>query len=92
MAKFRKKPVVIEAWPASLLIRTAASDWPALPPQVRDAYDRGGWVFAPDHISIPTLEGTMRAGFSDMVICGVQGEMYPCKDNIFRATYELAGA
>lgn len=41
-------------------------------------------------ISIPTLEGVMRARPGDFVIRGVQGEFYPCKPDIFEATYEEA--
>ena len=37
---------------------------------------------------IETLEGTMRADVGDWIITGVEGERYPCKDSIFRATYE----
>lgn len=88
MAQFRKKPVVIEAWPARMLIQLAGEDWYGLPPSVRDAYDEGGWVFASDHIVIPTLEGNHRADLGDMVLRGVKGEFYPCKSDIFAATYE----
>jgi hypothetical protein len=45
--------------------------------------DRGALV-----IEIPTLEGVMRAGCGDWIIKGVQNEFYPCKDAIFRETYE----
>lgn len=41
-------------------------------------------------ISIETLEGTMRADVGDWVICGVKGELYPCKPDIFEQTYEPA--
>jgi len=37
---------------------------------------------------IPTLEGDMRADLGDWIIRGVQGEFYPCKPDIFEATYE----
>ena len=37
---------------------------------------------------IKTLEGTMRANDGDWVIKGVKGEIYPCKDSVFRLTYE----
>lgn len=37
---------------------------------------------------IETLEGRMRANIGDWIITGVAGEHYPCKDKIFRATYE----
>lgn len=53
----------------------------------------GGWIggsFTEPHIVIPTLEGEMRATVGDWIIRGVQGEFYPCRDDIFRATYEPA--
>ena len=37
---------------------------------------------------IHTLEGVMRANFGDWIIRGVKGEFYPCKPEIFEATYE----
>lgn len=37
-----------------------------------------------------TLEGTMRVSLGDWIIRGVQGEFYPCKPDIFEATYEPA--
>lgn len=40
--------------------------------------------------AINTLEGTMTAEPGDWIITGVKGERYPCKDDIFRATYEPA--
>lgn len=39
---------------------------------------------------IPTLEGTMRLNRGDMLITGARGEIYPCKPDIFAATYEPA--
>ena len=41
-----------------------------------------------ERMEIVTLEGTMVGEPGDWLITGVQGEMYPCKDDIFRATYE----
>jgi len=43
------------------------------------------------HIAIRTLEGTMNANPGDWIIQGVQGEFYPCKPDIFEATYEPVG-
>ena len=43
-----------------------------------------------DHLLIETLEGKMRADVGDWIIKGVKGEFYPCKPDIFEATYELA--
>ena len=39
---------------------------------------------------VETLEGTHQGGAGDWLITGVKGEQYPCKDDIFRATYEPA--
>ncbi len=50
--------------------------------------DVRGPVTAPEEVV--TLEGTMRADVGDYIITGVQGEPYPCKPDIFRATYEPA--
>lgn len=79
MPKFRKKPVVIEAWQWD---GVATSDQ-------RPAWLRGVRV---DHneqtMAINTLEGTMIATVGDWIIKGVKGEIYPCKPDIFAATYE----
>jgi len=93
MAKYGKKPVVIEAWPVSELNAAAAANWKALPKAIADAYEKGGWVFGARDgdrrgIFIPTLEGSLFAAPEDMVIRGVKGEFYPCKPDIFAATYE----
>ena len=40
------------------------------------------------YIEIETLEGIMKASFGDYIIKGVKGEFYPCKPDIFQATYE----
>ena len=47
-------------------------------------------VDAPDCLDIKTLEGTMRAMPEDWIIRGIRGEFYPCKPDIFAATYEPA--
>ena len=39
-------------------------------------------------LDIDTLEGTMHADIGDWIITGIQGEQYPCKPDIFEATYE----
>ena len=82
--KFRKKPVVIEAW--------QNTDNPRPPPLwLNDAWRAAKVQFAGGgRIDIHTLEGTMRAELGDWIICGVKGELYPCKPDIFEATYEAA--
>jgi len=78
--KFRKKPVVVEAW-QNASGRT---------PEWLDAAYRVGKVQYGSNgvIYIITLEGTMRAEPCDWIIRGVQGELYPCKPDIFEQTYE----
>jgi hypothetical protein len=88
MPKFRKKPVVIEAFKSSDLLRLAEHDFWNLPQCIRDAYDKVDILFASDHIRIRTLEGIMCADRDDFVIRGVKGELYPCKPDVFEATYE----
>ena len=94
--KFRKKPVVIEAWPVAELLAAASDDWRTLPEPVRAAYELGDVLFLPEGMDIRTLESTTKTGllfapFTDMLICGVKGELYPCKPDIFAATYEPVG-
>lgn len=88
MAKFRKKPVVIDAWPVSELCQAAGRSWDELPKPVAVAYDKGDLIFCPSGIEVKTLEGWMTGNLGDQLIMGVKGELYPCKDEIFKMTYE----
>jgi len=91
--KYRKKPVVIDAWAAKEISAAMAQDWNKglIPECIMDAYEKGGWVFLTNgEIHIPTLEGTMVASPEDMILRGVSGEFYPCKPEIFELTYEKA--
>ena len=88
MAKYMKKPVVIDAWPVRNLLKAASENWAALPVSVNDAYEDGEVIFADDRVHITTLEGTMTGNSDDWIIRGVKGELYPCKPDIFEATYE----
>lgn len=87
---FRKKPVVIEAVPCREAMRAFTGNWSALPPWLAELYEKGGVVPTPEGIYLPTLEGSMLAGKDDWIIRGVKGEVYPCKSDIFAATYEAA--
>ena len=87
MAKYRKRPVVIEA--------VQFDGTPAGANAVFDAFDIPGAKFEPlswnleyGSILIPTLEGDHRAIAGDYIIQGIKGEFYPCKPDIFAATYE----
>ena len=79
--KFRKKPVVIEA--VHFTRDTKAADLHALFGRFDNI------VVGRDHIIIRTLEGDMRADEGDWIIKGVKGEFYPCKPDIFTATYDV---
>lgn len=86
--KFRKKPVVIEAWQWDG--ETPNGHWPAW---LRDyTHDDAAvfWNMPNGSLFIPTLEGIMEANVTDWIIRGVKGEIYPCKPDIFEATYEPA--
>jgi len=88
--KYRKKPVIIDAWLTRNVALAAKLCWEALPAPIKEAYEKGGWVFESNYkIHIPTLEGTMTANPDDYIIQGVNGEFYPCKPDIFEKTYEL---
>lgn len=86
--KYRKKPVVIEAWEFTRDSLKAADSWVRRYRNDINLFSQyGGEVL---YIEIKTLEGTMRAELGDYIIKGIQGEFYPCKPDIFEATYELA--
>lgn len=88
--RYRKKPVVIDAF-----------QWTG-----DNAFSLGGWhqdmggnlrdrafrfVESERAVYIKTLEGEMRASPGDWIIRGIKGEFYPCKPDIFAATYEPVG-
>lgn len=83
MNSYRKKPVVIQA--AQF---TGPADAEAIGAWI--GWDKCSVVTTSDNIIIviPTLEGDMRADLGDWIIRGAQGEFYPCKPDIFAATYE----
>jgi len=84
-ARFRKKPVVVSA------IQWTGENLQSVDAFFGDGF--GDWqLFNVESdnpaIGIMTLEGSMRAGVGDWIIRGVQGEFYPCKPDIFEATYD----
>ena len=89
MTKYRKKPVVIEAFQ----VAHGVSDAESMPVWAAEAY-RAGKLKVHRHdracFEIETLEGTIVANPGDWIIQGVKGELYPCKPDIFAATYEAA--
>lgn len=91
--KFRKKPVVIEAITFDELVEHGKAQGVPLYNGMPWSFTYGGQPIThenDDCYLIPTLEGTMRMQREDMLIIGVKGEIYPIKDDIFRATYEPA--
>jgi len=81
--KYRKKPVVIEAAQFDGSERSIVEILALQSDKVKVLREDAG------DLLIPTLEGTMRASVGDYVIRGVQGELYPCKPDIFEQTYDL---
>lgn len=78
--QFRKKPVVIEA-----------VNWTGKNMGELFAFMNAGEIeedFLSSEIKIKTLEGVITASKGDWIIKGVKGEFYPCKPDIFEATYE----
>ena len=99
--KFRKKPVVIEAVQLTWQTWNEMCDHADVG-RLEDGKPTGGYsipgtfefsdIQITDEdvlaLAIPTLEGMMIAHEGDWMIRGVQGELYPCKPDIFEATYE----
>jgi hypothetical protein len=79
MAKYRKKPVVIEA-----------VQYDGTFPMEFLRYDERVFSDGGNGICIKTLEGVMTARPGDWIIRGMKDELYPCKPDIFEATYEPA--
>ncbi len=84
--KFRKKPVVIDAhlWGGEY----GSSGSREFPNWFICAMDTDRMRVHGRLLHIKTLEGVMTASEGDMIILGVKGEIYPCKPDIFEATYE----
>ena len=94
MPKFKKKPVTVEA----ITFQELVDHGRRVAPESINGGMPWSFTYAGHHIShendtcylIPTLEGTMKMGRDDMLITGVKGEIYPCKRDIFEATYGVA--
>ena len=74
--KYIKKPVEIEA-----------VQWNGENTEEVLEFTNHAAIFEDGELQIPTLEGTMTASAGDYIIKGVKGEFYPCKPDIFKATY-----
>lgn len=80
--KYRKKPVIIEAEQFTIKNKDCAFNF--ITCNKNPSCDQ----FGQPTIEIQTLEGIMTASIGDWIIKGVSGEFYPCKPDIFEATYE----
>jgi hypothetical protein len=74
MKKYKKKPIIIEAIQVTGKNGFEITQW------------SNGLVN--NNLQIKTLEGVMTANIGDYIIKGIKGEFYPCKPDIFEATYE----
>ena len=84
MAKYKKKPITIESFQLGV---DYIPDW------AMDKVTENSIILHGDHngkvsADIITLEGTMLANYGDYIIKGINGEIYPCKEDIFTKTYE----
>jgi len=95
--KFRKRPVVIEAFQMTEERRRDNSDWPEWLHRAWNLDKLGEGCLYPsqwphsdgtDELMIHTLEGSHLVSWDDFIIRGVHGELYPCKPDIFEKTYE----
>jgi hypothetical protein len=80
--RYRKKPVTIDA-----IQYVGAKSYIS----VCEFVGRALTIYG-DQIIIPTLEGDMKASRGDWIIKGVNGEFYPCKPDVFEATYDPISA
>ena len=93
--KYRKKPVVIDAIQLTDRNVRQVYEWVYDCVAIKTDMDLHKWddyvqLIIAKGMKIPTLEGEMAASIGDYIIKGIQGEFYPCKPDIFEATYEVA--
>jgi len=89
LAKYKKKPIIIEAFqfyiddiPEWFMDKVTSND--IIPKNC----DIKRFSIVKAYCEIKTLEGVMKANVGDYIIKGVEGEIYPCKPEIFEKTYE----
>lgn len=93
--KYRKKPVEIEAFQYDGDLMNSKGEY-YVPDWAVEAFENGIMYYnipvspliPPHELYIKTLEGTHHVSVGDYVIQGIKGELYPCKPDIFEATYE----
>ena len=85
--KYRKKPVVIEAFQYDGDMTDSCGNFYA-PIWAAEAMKENILFYDGSELYVKTLEGNMLVSVNDFVIKGVNGELYPCKPDIFEKTYE----
>ena len=96
MAKYKKKPVIIDAYTFDEVVEMSEGSNGEFQIGTRKIRFLGlccsetGQLEDPATFLIETLEGDMTMTKDDMLIVGVRGEAYPCKIDIFNETYEIA--
>lgn len=86
--KYRKKPVVIEAIRYTGSMKSFDEIWDWMGGDSGPNCGYSGAEDDPREFGIKTLEGLVNASPGDWIIKGIKGEFYPCKPDIFAATYE----
>ncbi len=90
MGQYRKKPVVIDAVQfngfdkeSGQVILSERPEW-----LINEFGKKVLFFDEPNNLTIKTPEGEMKASVGDFIIKGVQGELYPCKPDIFEKIYD----
>lgn len=93
--KYRKKPIVIEAYQMTKVNRWNNFNWPQwmhIAWNMKPLEEGAIWINQDDpkkeKLICGTLEGVYHIDLDDWVIQGIKGEIYPCKPDIFKATYD----
>lgn len=88
--KYKKKPVVVEAFQYDGDLKGADGKY-YVPDWAAEAYEKGIMYYDLTELFINTLEGTHHVSVGDYIIHGIKDELYPCKPDIFVKTYDSTG-
>ena len=81
--QYIKKPVIIEAVQLTDKNHSEIIQW-------LSSYDVEAYTLNSSELYVKTLEGDMKANIGDYIIKGIKNEFYPCREDIFKMTYELS--
>lgn len=100
MAKYKKNPIVVEAFQYDGDMKGSDGKY-YVPVWAVEALKKGRLFYvsfsslSPSHppydLYVKTLEGNIHVSVGDYIIQGINGEVYPCKPDIFEESYELIG-